>query len=181
MRSLCSGWMDEGWFTDGDDSKVPEHVELHSLSLEGGCELPGSELWRAVTDMTVSGAGWFAEEVWVGSGKNNAAKRLDFLNLSGMGILHSNLGVDVNVSLFYRVTLFRPGVQELYLYLGFQPSYFYPNKNVLCVKIGRLINYPPFLPKKRERETVYKRWEHRHFSGSQRDESFTNILLRKES
>lgn len=32
-------------------------MELHSLSLEGGCELPGSELGRAVTDMTVSGAG----------------------------------------------------------------------------------------------------------------------------
>lgn len=34
----------------------PEHVELHSLGLAGRCELPESELQRAVTIVTVEQA-----------------------------------------------------------------------------------------------------------------------------
>lgn len=48
-------------------------------------------------------------------GKNIMAKRVDFLNGSRMGTLSSNLGINVIVSLFYRLTPFWLVTVELYL------------------------------------------------------------------
>lgn len=47
--------------------------------------------------------------------RNQLAKRLDFLNLNRMRTLYDNLGINVTVSLYYRLSPFRLVTHKLYL------------------------------------------------------------------